>query len=247
MNNNFIKYIKSVLPKEWEITEDLNMNWNGSKTLCIVKMQQGTRYVSSQLIPIQLMILTNDIIEDKNVANDFVKANHNQYYVYGEEYYHQYYYTPVVPTVMTESGNNFINQIIITGIITLSDNISDISKVEIDGEAYEFMNKKIVFTNATITQPRIINTNELKATQGLSINTTSSLSFEFSVVNKNNGLGVKLRNLRKKSLSNNHRFNLKLTFSDNDFVEEYSVILANYSLSSEDDKLPLVTLTFMEA
>jgi hypothetical protein len=102
----YIDFLKEQLPKDWLITEELNINWNGNDTIGILKMQTGTKYEDSTVQPFQLMVLTVDVLKVKEDLEAFITVNQNQFFISEfVNYCKQYYYTPIVPTIATPTGN----------------------------------------------------------------------------------------------------------------------------------------------
>ena len=131
----YIDFLKEQLPKDWVITEELNMNWNGVDTLAILKMQTGTHYEDSTVQPFQLVVLTSSVLDVKAELEAFITVNQNKFFISDfVDYCKQYYYTPIVPTIATPTGNQLTSQVILTGTLIISQNVSDIKECYIDDE-----------------------------------------------------------------------------------------------------------------
>ena len=63
----YIDFLKQQLPKDWIITEELNINWDGVQTIAILKMQTGTQYEDSTVQPFQLNVISSKVISATDV------------------------------------------------------------------------------------------------------------------------------------------------------------------------------------
>lgn len=238
----YIDFLKEQLPNDWIITEELNMNWNGVDTLAILKMQTGTHYEDSTVQPFQLVVLTNSVLDVKSQLEGFITLNQNKFFISDfVDYCKQYYYTPIVPTIATPTGNQLTSQVILTGTLIISQNVSDIKECYIDDElvkvttgaiSYATQGEAHVYPYANRTA---LAETKLKA---------SVLNIQISFINKNNVLGNKLRLARLGRLPINEIFKLKLKFTDNEFEETYDCICSSCSINFENGLLPTVTAVF---
>ena len=240
----YIDFLRNELPQDWEITEELNINWDGISTIAIYKAQQGTRYEDSELIPIQLNIFSNDIMQVKADLEDFIARNQNKFFVEDFTKFHkQYYYTPLIPMVANATGNQLTNQIVLAGTLITSLNVSDIKEVKIDGEV-------IKSTTCNISYASQINAHVYPLANSFanakSVAQASNLSIQLTAINKNNTFFNKLRMMRLSNKSINTKFKLTLTFTDNDVEEVYdNCIVSQYSIANENGALPVINVTFI--
>ena len=239
----YIDFLKEQLPKDWLITEELNINWNGNDTIGILKMQTGTKYEDSTVQPFQLMVLTADVLKVKEELESFITVNQNQFFISEfVNYCKQYYYTPIVPTIATPTGNQLTHQVILTGTLIISENVSDIKEAYINGEKVKITTSAISYT----TQPEahvfpLKNTTSAIAETSLK---AASLTIQLTFINKNSQVCEKLRMLRRGKLAINTTFEIKLVFTDNDFAESYKCVCTSVSLNTENGALPVITAVF---
>ena len=237
-----INHLAEQLPKDWVLTEELNINWDGETTIGILKMQTGTKYQDSLVQPFQLIVMTDNVIDAKAELESFITKNQNQFFISDfVNYCKQYYYTPVIPAVATPTGNVLTSQIILTGTLIVSQNVSDIKAAYIDGELIKITTSAINFSSQGEGHVYPLrNTTALAETK----QKASAVSFQFTFINKNNSFGEKLRLLRQGELSINTLFDLKLVFTDNDSEEEYKCVISSYAINSENGTLPIATVVF---
>ena len=239
---NFLNYLKEQLPKDWVLTEELNAKWDGVTTIGILKMQTGTKYQDSVVQPFQLIIASDKVIDVKEELEAFITKNQNQFFISDFiNYCKQYYYTPVIPTIASPTGNMLTSQIILTGTLIISTNVSDIKEAYIDNELIKITTSAINFT--TQGEAHVYpfkNDNALAETKAKA----AVVSIQLTFINKNNQLGEKLRLMRLGKLPINTIFKLKLKFTDNDYEEEYNCIATSISINSENGTLPVATVVF---
>ena len=70
------------------------------------------------------------------------------------------------------------------------------------------------------------------------------LQFTVGMENKDNDVCVKARRIREGNLDIDNSFTITLTFSDNDYVEEYTMKMTSYTIDSNNALSPVTVLTF---
>lgn len=231
---NYKSYLETILTAD-VITDELNYNYTGTGMTVIIKQLVGINYRDSTVIPIQLDIHTDDVPATLTIMQAFTKAYSNTSFTQGfDTYVHQIYSTPMVTNNYQPAGINYTSLIIVSGTLVVSNSISDIKKVVIDGEELETNNRNLLYSIQLDNQQ----------TSGEYINNSvpylATISFSFSTINKNYEFFNKLRRIRK-GLENNS-FEIILTFTDNDVEETYTMYLESQSLVSENSALPNMTV-----
>ena len=237
---NYLSYLQEKLPSA-TITEEVNYAYEGTGLTIQIKYLIGQNYKESIWQPIQLTVYTDDLPTTKALLDSFTKVYNNT--VMDDDsldYVMQFYTTPMLLQAMNPMGNNFTSQYIISGTLIISQNISEIKTVKIDGYEYETSTRIINY----ITKPN----NQRVSGSYINASTIENAMIKFtcSMINKNNAVCVKARRVRKGLLDINTPFTIALTFSDNDEVETYTMKLDNMSLNSENQTLPSITLSFIQ-
>lgn len=238
----YLDFLKQELPSDWVVCDELNIDWDGNTTTAILKTQTGTKFNDSEMIPLQLIVLTNDPIAAKDKLMEFITANHNKYFIEDiNTFCKQYYYTPVIPTVATPSGHQLVDQIIMTGTLLKSVDVSDISEVIIDGTNYQITECNIGYS--TDANAQIIIKENVNGMASTHIK-KATVVIDISMINKNNPFCNELRLLRLDRGHINKTYNLKLKYSDNETSEPYSVKLTSFAINSTNGALPTLKVTF---
>lgn len=237
---NYLDYLKLKLPSA-TITEEVNYVYEGSGLAIQIKYLIGQNYKESIWQPIQLSVYTDDLPTTKALLETFTKAYNNT--VMDDDsldYIMQFYTTPMLLQAMNPMNNNFISQYIVSGTLLISQNISEIKTVKIDGYEVETATRIISY----VTRPN----NQRTSSGYLNTSTIENgmVKFTCSMINKNNMACGKARRIRKGLLDINTPFTIELTFSDNDEIETYTMKLDNMSLNSENATLPSITLSFIQ-
>lgn len=220
------------------ITDEININTSGN--VMIVKELTGTIYKSSQILPIQLQVFTKDINGYMDIMRNFARSAAGTVITQGLNYVKQHFETPQVLNAWSESADNYYATIVLNGILIVSSNISDIKTVEIDGELIEFDEVNLIYAAA-------VDTNKLRKdnlSKSRIIGGANTLNI--SVISQSNYLLQKVRRVVRGEDKGNIKFNIKITYIDDDYVEEYVMVLNGRGLTSSSSGMPLETLTFTE-
>ena len=236
---NYLKYIQDALGEEILVTEELNYEYSGIGTICVIKYLAGSNFLDSTVVPVQLAVYTDDMPSTKTLLETFTKTYNDIPYIDGLEYVRQYYSTPFLLSAVDKTGTNYTSQFLVSGTLVISSNVSDIKIVNIDGKDYQTTTRIISYVGYPDSKRSGGKINNTNITNGL-------MKFSCSLINKGNELGEKLRRIRTGQLDLNTTFEIKLTFTDNNFVETYIMKVDSVSFNSENQLLPVLSMSFIE-
>ena len=220
------------------VTSELNFQYGGSGTVFVVKnLGGGQNYLDSLIQPVQIVAHTDDVDAAYTLLSTFAQTKSGTFFIQDLEYIRQAYSTPMVLSSFNGMSPNHTSQIIVNGTLIVSTNLSDISKVEIDDFEYFTVNRKLAYVTKEDTQPDTDRLSDTNISVGM-------LSFQVSMEHKDNDVCVKARRIREGNLSVDNSFTIKLTFSDNDYVETYTMKLTSYTIDSNNSLSPVVVMTF---
>ena len=228
----------------YTVTDELNYQYNGSGNALIIKYLNGTNYKDSKVQPIQLAVYTNDLVATKATLDTFTKEKNNSPFVDNQDYVQQIYSTPMLLTPFDPTGNNYTHQFIINVTLLISSNVNEIKQVFIDAGSgyveYETTQRTLSYT-AQIDNQRVANSflNTSNVTYG-------SLQFNCQMILKNNALNNTLKLFRTNQKDLDTAFTIKLVYSANDAEEIYSMRLSNMTINSENQSLPILSLSFVK-
>lgn len=235
---NYLDYLKGILTT-MNIYEEANYQYTGTGTDCVVKYLQGSNYLDSIVQPIQLSIYTDDPMTARATIESFAKSYTNTHIIDGTEYVTQFYNTPMILSVGNMIGPNYNANLLVSGTLLISSNVSEIKTVNIDGYDVETTIRNLTYAPIQDTQRN--NAYYIAKTDVR----TPVVKFVVSFISKNNSLCQKLRRLRTGNLAPNTAFTIILTYTDNDTIETYSNMkLIDYAYNSENGSLPSITATF---
>ena len=240
---NYLNYIKSLTPfNNYIVTEELNYQFNGEQTACVIKYLNGTNYIDSKVQPIQLIVYTKDSQTTKSELETFTKTYNNVPSTYDNgdgtiDYFQQIYSTPNMMMAFDPTGNNYTHQYNINVTLLISSNVSDITQVKIDNVVYETTQRTLSYVSQVDNQRK--SNEELNTSQI----TYASVKFNCNLINKNKNLQNKLKQIRLGTISIDTSFAIELTFSDAS-TETYTMKLDNATLNSENQTLPILALSF---
>lgn len=236
---SYLSHLQSIFGNQATITEELSYQYDGEGILIIIKYLSGSNYLESTVQPIQLGVYTNDVPATRTLLETFAKTYNNTSYTDGLDYIRQIYSTPLVLSTFQPTGVNYTSQIIVSGTLIISSNVSDIKSVTIDGVFYETTSR--ILTYVAMPNNKRDSTTKLNRTRI----SYASLKFNCTLINKSNVLNTKIRNLRTELLPVDTTFTIVLTFTDNDATETYEMRLDSHTLNSENQILPILSLSFI--
>ena len=222
----------------YTVSNELNFQYGGSGTIFVYKyLGGGQNYNDSIIQPVQIICHTDDVASAKTLLATFAQVKTGTGFWEDLEYIKQSYSTPMVLSSYNGMGQNHTAQLSILGTLIISSNISDIKTVEIDGFEYFTTLRKLSYKTQLDTQP---DSDRLGATN----NQIGMLEFIISMENKNNDVCNKARRIREGNLDINNEFSIKLTFTDNDYEETYTMKLTSFTTDSSNNLSPVITMTF---
>ena len=227
----------------YTVTDELNYQYNGSGNALVIKYLNGTNYKDSKVQPIQLAVYTNDLVATKATLDTFTKEKNNAPFYDSQTpttYVQQIYSTPLLLTPFDPTGNNYTHQFIINATLLTSENVNEIKQVFIDGVEYETTQRTLSYV-AQVDNQR--NANAFLNTSNV---TYGSLQFNCQMILKNNTLNNKLKLIRTDSSDLDTTFTVKLVYSFNNVEETYSMRLSNMTINSENQSLPILSLSFVK-
>ena len=234
---DFLAYLQDYFTG-YTVTPEANFKYGGSGTVLLYKkLGGGQNYLDSIVQPVQIIAHTDDINTAYELLATFAQTKSGTMIVEDLEYIRQSYSTPMVLSTFGSSGSNHTSRIMVNGTLIVSTNLSDITKVEIDGFEYFTTIRKLTYATSPDTQPDSLRL-------GTTNVTGSIITFTVGMENKDNDVCVKARRIRLGSLDIDTEFTITLTFSDNEYEEEYTMKLTSYSVDSSNALSPVTVLTF---
>lgn len=237
---SFLNHLQTLLGEDVIVTEELNFNYSGSGVMVVIKYLSGSNFRQSIIQPIQLVVYTDDVPAAKTLFDNFTKTYNNVSYIDGLDYIQQIYSTPSVMSNFQPVGINFTQQLVVNGILVISTNVSEIKEVKIDGEVYETSSRIISYVASVDNQRK----------NGEYINKTNirngMVKFNCTMINKADTLSQKIRSIRTGTTDIDNSFTIWLKYSDNDVVEQYTMKLDSATINSENQTLPILSLSFVE-
>ena len=224
----------------YTITDELNYQYNGSGNALIIKYLNGTNYKDSKVQPIQLAVYTSDLVATKATLDTFTSEKNNAPFYDNTDYVQQIYSTPLLLTPFDPTGNNYTHQFIINATLLISSNVNEIKQVFIDSIEYETTQRTLSYTT------QVDNQRNANANLNTSNITYGSLQFNCQMILKNNTLNNVLNQLRTDTLDIDRSYTVKLVYSANNTEETYTMKLSNMTINSENQSLPILSLSFVK-
>jgi hypothetical protein len=169
----------------------------------------------------------------------FTKAYSNTPFASGLEYVQQVYSTPMVMSGYQQAGVMYTAQILVSGQLIISSNVSDIVGVKIDGVAQETTSRVLSYAAVVDNQRKsgaLINVSNIRV---------ATVKFTCVMINKNTSFNTKVRRIRTGQLEPDTAFTVLLTYSDG-YTETYTMKLDSQTLNSDNPSLPMFTVSFTQ-
>ena len=243
---NYIDYIKSTtvdgekIFEDFEITEETNYNMSGDKNSIIIKKSSGVNTKSGKVVPIEWRMYTSDINSLRETLEKFTKQNNTKQTLIDDKYLQEFYNTDFVSNTFNQIGINYTHEVIMTGTLIISSDISDIVTIKVNGYEIETLTRNLIYSTQQESQK--VGNNYLNETEVLRGNLTLNLT----LVNKtNNYISTILRSLRQGLMPVNTKFDIEVIFVDGS-TEKYKMSVISSSLNSDNQRLPFVPVSFMK-
>jgi hypothetical protein len=238
---NYLNYLKNINTfSNYVVTDEINYQYNGDGNALIIKYLAGVNFKDSIVQPVQLIIYTDDLPSTKTELELFASTYNNNPFYDGTDYIQQIYSTPFVLSSFESLGRNFSHQMVITGNLLISTNVRELKEIKIDNVIYET-------TDRTVTYSTYPDNQKIGNSQ---INTTNisyaSVKFNCSMIHKNNVLSNKLVAMRKGFISIDTPFDIVFIFSDSNTEEVHSMKIDSYTINSQNQTLPILSLSFIK-
>lgn len=227
---------------EFKINSELNYNFEKGKDNVVLRLQQGNRYKKGVVIPISILITSEDILEAFNVWSAFVSVTSDQSYVEGVDSYYFMLMTPTLQQFFDEIGNNYQGVVSVMGTIVQTSNTDDIKKIEINKDDFDepveidVIDSAFSFTNV-IDQAQV-NTN-LNSADASGAVLTLIIDTYIDVNEFFNTLFL----MRRGTVPNDAVFNLTITWISGQ-VETFDAIITNHSFTKSRGALSKTRLEF---
>lgn len=162
---NYKKYIENAiqeLTKDYviNVVDEVNFNYNpkDNEIMVVIKELSGSVVGDVKFTPIQFNVFSaaNEVNDTLDILKLFVAKYSNSHTMLGLDYIKQDYSTPIAANNFLQIGNSKRSEIFMGGTLLVTQNISDITKVFINGKEINYTN--VVF--AYSSQPNAAKTTE---------------------------------------------------------------------------------------
>jgi len=237
---NYRNYLQSLLGPDIVVTDELNFDYNGEGIAVVIKYLTGNHFQDSTIIPIQLSVYTDDVVSTKALLDTFTKQNSNTSFIDNFVYVKQIYSTPIVLASFQDAGANYMSQFVVSGTLIVSENISDIKEVFIDGVSYFTTTRLLTYVGQPDNQRRsnqFLNGTFIKF---------GMLKLSMNLIHKASPLTDKIRKILIGQLDIDTEFDIVLVYTENDIEETYTMKLDSTNINSENQALPIMTVSFIK-
>lgn len=235
----YIDYLKTQLPSDWFIGNELVYDADTEKTYLVVNFLQGSIFNGGVAIPTQLTLYTNNVEIDKTIFDNFAKTHHNKYFNAGLDSVKQTYTTSILLDPFNNGGQRQFSRFLITGTLVITGQISDIEYIEIDGLKYETDSR--VFAQIFTQDTQSLGNNFLTKTE----NINTIITLEFNWVPTSSPLNTKLKSLERGLIDINTEFDIGIKYTDEAEPYLYKMKCISKPLTTTNNTLPIYSLKFI--
>lgn len=234
-----IDIFKALLGEHFnKIIDEINFNNDGE--CLVIKKLTGTNFKSAVIQPIQLQAYVRDINKYVEILREFAQNNTGITYNLGRTQIKMSYETPQLLNVWSEINDNYQATVVVNGIFIISQDISDIKEIKIDGELVDFDTAILTYAGAVNTRkPRNENKTKSQIIGGVN-------NLTINLISKVSPVLQKVRRVRRGDDILNIEFNIEITYIDDDYTENYIMVLSGAGIEASNSNMPLMTLTFTE-
>lgn len=221
-----------------KIIDEVNFNHDGE--CLVIKKLTGTNFKTAVIQPIQLQAYVRDINKYVEILREFAQNNTGITYNLGMTQIKMSYETPQLLNVWSEINDNYQATVVVNGIFIISQDISDIKEIKIDGELVDFDTAILTYAGAVNTRkPRGENKSKSQIIGGVN-------NLTINLISKVSPVLQKVRRVRRGDDILNIEFNIEITYIDDDYTENYIMVLSGAGMEASSSNMPLMTLTFTE-
>ena len=226
-----------------KVFDEVNYNYNpkNNEIVVIIKKLSGSVIGNVEFKPIQLEILGayNETNLTMQLLEQFVKDYSNTNINLGLDYYKQDYSTPIDAGNFNAVGNGYRTRFIITGSLMITNSISDVDKVYING---------VEINNTTVNFAYNANTFARKQSgENLQRNVAENGGLIISITTYKNAdpLNLQLAQLKDGIKGLNDIYKIKLVYTDNKREETYNCIIQSFTENHDRTNPPFRTIAFV--
>ena len=189
---------------------DFNFTSDDDAITVVIKNLPGTVNGNVKFMPVQFDIYSSlDVQETKDIFDKFVYTYSNSYMNLGLDFYKQDYNTPAVSTNFLQIGTTK-SYLYVTGTLLITTDVSDVKEVWIDNKLINHLQCDVIYSASF--NPAKASGEDFVETELDSV----SLTMVLRMFCQNDVFSQQLKLIRRKQLSPNHEFHVKLVYNDGD-------------------------------
>ena len=244
---NYKDYLESTLQSYTtdhvvKVVDEVNYNYNPAKNeiVVIIKKLSGSVIGNVEFKPIQLEVFgaENETNITMNILEGFVRDWSNTNINIGLDYYKQDYSTPIDAGNFNQINAGYRSRFIITGTLMITNSISDVDKVYINGR--EINNASVTFSYTTNINAKRDSGDYLQTALVENANVTITIN----MFKNANIFNRELSLLKTNNKSPNDVYELRFIYTDNDREELYNCIIDSFNEMHDRTNPPTTVVVF---
>lgn len=244
---NYKEYLEATLQSYTtdyviKVFDEVNYNYDPNKNeiVVIIKKLSGSVIGNVEFKPIQLEVFgaENETNITMNILESFVRDWSNTNIHIGLDYYKQDYSTPIDADNFNQINSGYRSRFIITGTLMITNSISDIDKVYINGR--EMNNTTVNFSYTTNTNAKRESGDYLQT----ALIENASVIISITMFKNADIFNEELSLLKTNRKSPNDAYTLKFVYTDNDREEVYKCVIDSLNETHDRTNPPTRTIVF---
>ena len=240
--------LNELYPNYFKVSTERNIDSDFIEGETIVSALAGVPYEDSANLPYQIDVYTSDVDNVMNLLTAFAKnvsnvpfnqiiqtgtttVNNEEQPVYTSHTITPFLNTPVVMEKDIQNGAQHYARIVVFASMLVFYDVNDIKEIKIDNEVIKTLNSSLNY--ATEMMSNRVSGQELNKSK----KKASSVSINFTMINRNSTFGNKVFKITTGQLAGNTKFAVKITLS-NDMSYTLNMMIGNSSLGSQRGQLP---------
>lgn len=236
---NFKDYLQEKLKEltdlSLEVVDELDFKLD-TDIKVIIKYLTGTLHKGTKVQPIQIYVLSDNIDEARLIMDTFATTYSQTKDRVDFKNIKQTYTTPVVLENFMPMRNKQISALYISGMLTILDDVVDISKLVIDDEE--------IFP-IDIQEHYIVTATSKKMTDyrySYNKQQTATYTLMLSMKNDKSNFSQKLKRIRHAETSGNISFKVDIYYDNDMIATSHNMIILDHNLITSESNIPTISV-----
>lgn len=218
-----------------EVVDELDFKLD-SDIKVVIKYLTGTLHKGTKVQPIQLYVLSDNVDEAKLIMDTFAVTYSQTKERIDFRNVKQTYTTPVVLDNFMQIKNKQISALYISGMLTILEDVVDISQIAIDGEIIspiDIQEHYIVATTTKKVSNKVFSYNKQQS---------ATYSLALSMKNDKSIFCEKLKQIRHGKIEANNKFSVSILYDNDTQHITHNMIVIDHNYMTSESNMPTISV-----